>query len=938
VLEQGLAGAEAGAGGVVLLEAAAGRGKSRLLTVAGFLAREAGMQVLRARGRHLEREFPFGIAVQLFEPRWVATDPDGRARLLDGPARLAGSLLDGEPLEALHLPEDQGYPLIHGLFWLTCNLAMPRAADLDGAPLVMLVDDAQWADRPSLRFLAYLAERLADLPILLIVCLSRGEASVDPQAVQALRDAPATTLLALGPLSKEGVDAVVRTQFPNAEPDFSDACVQVTRGNPFLLVELLAQVRADDEAPDSDTARRLTDLAPGSVLSAVMARLEAMPEPAGALARAVAVLGDGASLEQAALLAGLDLDSAYQAADALAALNVLHHGEPLSFIHALIASAVAASVSALARANAHRRAAMILLDEGAAAESVAAHLIEASPDADPRAVEALRSAARTVLASGDARAAVRLLGRALAERPAMQIRAELLAELGEAEASAGLPQAAGRLEQARSITENPERRAQLALAQGRVLLAQRRYREAVAVFDAALDELNGSDAALADALEAAYVSAASLAPPLAAEAQARLERMLARIGDQPTAAQRAALVSTAVRDSMVGEDRARVIHQAELAWGDGALLQAETAEGRSWRHLTAALVFVDELERGIEICDAALADARRLESPIAYARASQLRALPLCDQGRITEALADAQAAAAAHGDALETDTVIASGALALCHLQRGHLEAAEQALAKIDDPAVHDTVQRPYLLDVRARLRLAQRRAQDALEDATQAGERLRSHCEATSPGVVAWRSTAALAHLALGNANAAIELAAEELELARRGEVTRVVIRDLRVLGLAERGSAGIELLTEAVGTGERYPARLEYIQALVDLGAALRRANQRAAAREPLRKALELSYRGGAAAMAFHARTELTATGARPRSIMRSGVEALTPSERRVADLAAEGLTTRQIAEALFVTPKTVEFHLRNTYQKLDISSRTQLADALAANRLD
>lgn len=176
-------------------------------------------------------------------------------------------------------------------------------------------------------------------------------------------------------------------------------------------------------------------------------------------------------------------------------------------------------------------------------------------------------------------------------------------------------------------------------------------------------------------------------------------------------------------------------------------------------------MFVDELERGIEICDAALADARRLESPIAYARASQLRALPLCDQGRITEALADAQAAAAAHGDALETDTVIASAALALCHLQRGHLEAAEQALAKIDHPTVHDTVQRPYLLDVRARLRLAQRRAQDALEDATQAGERLRSHCEATSPGVVAWRSTAALAHLALGNPNAAIELAAEEL-----------------------------------------------------------------------------------------------------------------------------------------------------------------------------
>ena len=933
MLAQGLADARAGAGSVVVLEAPAGKGKSRLLRVAGDMARATGLQVLVARGSHLERDFPFGVAIQLFEPRWVATAPGDRARLLDGPARLAGSLLDGEALDPLRSPEDQGYPLIHGMFWLACNLAMPPGEDPGGGPLVMLVDDAQCADQPSLRFLAYLAERLADLPIMLVVCLSRGDISVDPQAVQALRDAPATTMLRPGPLSKAGVDEVVRAQFPDAEPEFCEACIRVTHGNPYLLVELLAQVRADKEPPDAETAERLADLAPESVLQAVVARLGAMAEPARALASAVAVLGDGASLQQAALLAGLDLDSVRQAADALAAVNILHPGEPLSFVHALIGSAVAASVSALARADAHRRAAMILLDEGSSAESVAAHLLEAAPDTDPRAVEALRSAARTALVSGDASAAVRFLGRALAERPADEMRADLLAELGQAEASAGLPQAARRLEQAISITEKPERRAQLSLALGRVVLAQRRYREAAAVFDAALAELNGRDAALADELQAAYISAASLAPALAAEAATRQEGMLAQIGDEPAASQRAALVSMAVRDSLVGKARAGVIKQAELAWGDGALLEAETADGRSWRHLTAALLFVDELERGIEICDAALADARRLESPIAYARASQLRALPLYAQGRILDALADAQAAAAVHGDALETDTVIARAALALCHLQRGPLEAAEQALAMIDDPAVRDTVQRPYLLDVRARLRLAQRRPQEALEDATRAGEHLQSHCATTSPGVVAWRSTAALAHLALGNTNAAVELAAEELELARRAEVTRVVIRDLRILGLAERGDGGIELLAEAVDTGERYPARLDYIQALVDLGAALRRANRRAAAREPLRRGLELSSRGGAIALASHARTELAAAGGRPRSIMLSGVESLTPSERRVADLAAEGLTTRQIAEALFVTPKTVEFHLRHTYQKLEISSRTQLADALA-----
>jgi DNA-binding CsgD family transcriptional regulator len=160
----------------------------------------------------------------------------------------------------------------------------------------------------------------------------------------------------------------------------------------------------------------------------------------------------------------------------------------------------------------------------------------------------------------------------------------------------------------------------------------------------------------------------------------------------------------------------------------------------------------------------------------------------------------------------------------------------------------------------------------------------------------------------------------------------VGRVVIRDLRILGLAERGRRGIELLSEAVPAGDEIPTRLEQILALIDLGAALRRANQRAAAREPLRRALDLSHRGGATAIAQRARTALAATGARPRRVMLSGVESLTPSERRIAGLAAQGLTTRGIAEALFITPKTVEFHLRHSYRKLEISGRGELADAL------
>jgi DNA-binding NarL/FixJ family response regulator len=196
----------------------------------------------------------------------------------------------------------------------------------------------------------------------------------------------------------------------------------------------------------------------------------------------------------------------------------------------------------------------------------------------------------------------------------------------------------------------------------------------------------------------------------------------------------------------------------------------------------------------------------------------------------------------------------------------------------------------------------------------------------------VAAWRSTAALAHLALGDAASARELASQELEQARAAGVTRVVIRDLRVLGLVERGERGLELLEQAVEAGDRYPPRLEHLRALIDLGAALRRANRRAAAREPLRRALELSHSGGATALDERTRSELAAAGARPRRAMLSGIESLTPSERRVAEVAAKGLTTRQIAETLFVSPKTVEFHLRHIYQKLDIASRSELTKLL------
>lgn len=203
-------------------------------------------------------------------------------------------------------------------------------------------------------------------------------------------------------------------------------------------------------------------------------------------------------------------------------------------------------------------------------------------------------------------------------------------------------------------------------------------------------------------------------------------------------------------------------------------------------------------------------------------------------------------------------------------------------------------------------------------------------------NPEVIGWRTGLALSEYALGNGEEARRLAAEAVRLAREAGGARGIGLTLRVLGSATVGEEGIELLREATEVLGRTRARLQHAQALVELGAALRRANRRREARAPLREGLDLAHRCGAAALEERARTELTATGARPRKAVLSGVESLTPSELRVARMAAEGMTNREIAQSLFVTAKTVETRLRHVYQKLDVGRRTELSSALHSSQ--
>jgi DNA-binding CsgD family transcriptional regulator len=270
------------------------------------------------------------------------------------------------------------------------------------------------------------------------------------------------------------------------------------------------------------------------------------------------------------------------------------------------------------------------------------------------------------------------------------------------------------------------------------------------------------------------------------------------------------------------------------------------------------------------------------------------------------------------------------AGFLAHVLLERGKIDEAEEVIdaVRVDELLPGHRIQP---LHGRGRVRLATGAADQALADFVAAGECAES-VDIRNPAYIPWRSESALALRQLDRVDEARALARDELELSRRWGAPRTIGVSLRALGVVEGGEAGEQLLREAVDVLANSPARLEQARALIDLGAVLRRGNSRSEARQFLRQGIELAHRCGGTALVERANLELAATGAHPRTIMLSGLDALTASERRVAQMAAKDMSNKDIAQALFVTVKTVEQHLGRVYRKLEISSRRQLGAAL------
>ena len=892
-----LAEARAGEGGLTVIEGPAGIGKTSLLQAVRALAEQDGMLVLAARGSELERDFAFGVVRQALECPLAGLDAGEREAVMAGQASHAAALFD--PTRSAASTE----ALLHGLYWLLANVAERR-------PLVLAIDDAHWADAPSIAALAFLTRRVEQLAVALIV--STRPPDVDSHAaLAALIADPAAERLFPEPLGEAAVAAISAS----SDPAFVRAAMRATGGNPFLLDQLLREL-GDERSPEA-----VTGVEPRELGRTVLARVG---DRARAFAWALGVLGDRATAAECAALA--EVDSAADAIDELVAAGVLGDDGELRFRHPLIAAAVAAGMPAARHSRWHARAARLLEATGADVERRAMHLAACEPAASDAVVDVLLEAAARARARGAPESAAPLLRRALAEPPGNERRPAALLALGDVLTVAGDREAASVFDEAARCTDDLSVRTRALEARGWWWALQ----PGTAHADLAeIDDLIAALPAGAEPrlrLEAVRLAITCRSAPEMAQAIERAERIGLFAEDGPQHPD--VLAHAALWRMLTGHSAADC---AALA------LRAVTAATGAHRAIPPSLwyPFTTSVLQAAERLTEARASAQSMQqaarehgSATWYGLMTQSHARLLRDCGNLAEAEAEARlavdAAAASQGwmSALPTATLTA------ILLDRGQLADAARTWARLglgaEIPQARPMID---LLIVRARLREAQGDTPAALADLDEAQRRLAGFGP-PSMNDQPIRLRRALLALAGDDRVCATQTAAEALAIAERWDAPGAIGAALRVQGVI---AGDAEVLRAAVARLASSPLRLEHALALADLGSTLRRAGARRESREPLLDALEAARASGADALAAHVADELAATGIRVPARPRSGADALTPSERRIARLAAEGASNKEIAQTLFLSVKTIEMHLGHAYRKLDVRSRQALRKA-------
>jgi DNA-binding CsgD family transcriptional regulator len=905
-----------------VIEGPAGAGKSALLNVLAAEAAEAEVRVLRATGLELERGYPLGVVRQLFEPALYRLDPLERDEVFSGVAALAEELLTGRDAPSGPKLADAGFALAHSFYWVVAGLS-------DLGPLALVVDDIQWADLLSLRVLAFVLGRSQELPLL--VALARRDApdSELSDALSAVLGGPAS-LIRPAPLSGQAIGMLLADSVGSAlDDDVLAEAERLTEGNPLFVRELAGALSAYGDSDAEDPLSALRAAAPTAVGRRARRTLARLDEDAQTIARAAATLGEEVPLQRAAVIAELSAERAGPAADALARAGILIVGEPLRFRHPLVREAVLNSIEPRSRALAHARSARLLIAAGEPPELAAVHLLQSDPAGDPKVVSILRAAATRANDAAAHQLAIDALRRAMREPPERAVRPLVLKELAMVEARIGDPATIEHFEEAFRNDASLELVADGAAVYASYLANQGMLAEAQALIDRVIGAVGNRERRLA--LEA-EVYALSYGIPNARERLVRVTEVLT--GESPT--ERVLLAWRACDALGAGEmsvaDAAPLV---AVAMKEEVLLGQFGPDSTIYIRMLVDLAGLQDYEWVGRELDLAVDEARRRSAWFGLTIASMMRSVIATIRGELLKAEADARTAveiAAQMGWLAGAPSPLIS--LIKVLTGTGDFPEAERLLDEYgfsgplpDAPLFNE------LLDARGRLRLFEGQPERAIEDLVELRRRLRRD-GATAQAWADLASGLVPTLVQLGRADEGREVAETALRQGRVSGIPRTIADGLRTCALARADGPDVEQLWEAAAIYERIGTRVVLARTLVDIGAALRRRRQPAAAREPLRRALDLARACGARPLAERAEHELRAAGARPRRDRITGRDALTATELRVANLATEGMTNRQIAETLFVTKKTVESHLDRVFHKLDIHSRGELQQALSA----
>ncbi|WP_210408350.1 AAA family ATPase [Allokutzneria sp. NRRL B-24872] len=908
----------------VVLRGPAGIGKSRLIEdLLPGLALEHRATVLRADCREVTSGVGYGAVRALFAPLGITDEDDAR---LTASARWALPVL-AENAAADGLGDSPSYRVLHGLYWLVVNLAAE-------APLVLVLDNAHWCDERSLHWLDFLLRRADDLP-LLVVLAHRGPGSA---GLGALLTHTRCTSLDLGPLSADEIaELAADTLGARPTPAFLRACVEVSGGNPLLTARLFTELHRDGAFPDDEAVARARVVGRDVLASSVLLRLAGLPEHARAVALAVAVLGaavPGGGADIVSMLAGVQARMVGLSTEALRRNEVLRPDE-LDFVHDEVRGAVLAATPADQVERLRMRAARLLNDAGRPAEEVANQLMLLAELPEPWMLGVLTDAAAQAEQRGAPDAAASYLTRALEHvEPAAQIpiRAQLARCLAHTDPVGALDQ----LGRVLSLSTDVRQRAEVAVHYGLTALATQKAPEATAVLSGVLAELGeaiGDEPTAADADLRTRLWAALLFVGSDEKTTMPVLRELARTMPLPhgeTPAERGVL---AMASSLAAVECKPVEHVVDLA---RRALRGPTGALPSWAVLNAAftLQMADKTDESLAAFGSVLEDSREHANLWSYCMTLASRAVLHYSVGDLAEFTADIHTAHAVfEQEPWDNAGMVPWVGLAVAHLERAELDEAEKALARVRIDRIDDLIwEGPHYLMAAARLHWRRGDLDGALDHLFRCGAILEES-GITNPLYARWWIDVACIRAEQGQQRHAREIVERSQDLAQQWGTLRGVGLGLLAEGVLAEPRRAVRVLSEAVDVLSGTSARLDHALALCKLGQASLWVDEAKGAREHLRGALDLATRCGSQVLANEAGRLLVFAGGRLRKEIRSPLDGLTGSERRVAVMAAEGNSNREIAESLFVTVRTVEVHLTNVYRKLGLSRRAELPGALA-----